>query len=408
MIIPSFSKKAIDSWWFPILLGFFTFSNLTDYLSSRMGLPFSMPEFFFMFFYLYDRKNKIKVFFPEEELHFVVIICMLFFCLGVTNFDFTIYGIVNTLRVHLYIMLFFILFRHNSIFNLKFLFKLSLGVVLGTMIVAYFTLQYRLGLASNKEWAINSNIIAVTFLVGIAVLKGNWMQNILVLLLAFITCFLSASRGVIVFYALSYIIALSLKISTNRKYMVYIPLILLVVWGISNSVNYLEPVVQDISPTMHHRLYTKTKDNINQESTSSDDTRSSNIVYILEQIPNRILPSGFVDKSQVEKLPLELWSLRDLPFNELLYMYGTPVLLILYLIYIRKSAGLLFKFYRQREDVSGVLFVSSLVFFVAIFIGGGLLERPYFSPFIGIFLGMAFKRSDNRLLMARQIMKSFT
>ncbi|OJU54283.1 MAG: hypothetical protein BGN96_13440 [Bacteroidales bacterium 45-6] len=366
-----------------------------------------MPELFFMLFYLYDRKNKIKVFLPEGELHFVVIICMLFFCLGLTNFDFTIYGIVNTLRVHLYIMLFFILFRHNSIFNLKFLFKLSLGVVLGTMIVAYFTLQYRLGITSNKEWAINSNIIAVTFLVAIAILKGNWMQNTLVFMLAFITCFLSASRGVIVFYALSYVIALSLKISTNRKNILFIPLMLLAVWGILNSVNYLEPVVQDISPTMHHRLYTKTQDNINQESTSSDDMRFSNIIYILEQIPNRILPSGFVDKSQVEKLPLELWSLRDLPFNELLYMYGTLVLLILYLIYIRKSAGLLLKFYTKGDNVYGVLFVSSVVFFIAVFIGGGLLERAYFSPFIGIFLGMSFKRPDNRVAMARQMMKSF-
>ncbi len=392
MVIPSFSKKAINSWWFPILVGTFTFSNLTDYLSSKLGLPFSMPELFFMLFYLYDRKNKIKVILPNKELHIVLIICMLFFALGISNLDFTIYGIINNLRVHLYIMLFFVLFRNNSIFNIKFLFKLSIGVIIGTIIVAYFTLQYRLSLSSSKEWAINSNTIAVTFMIGIAIIRGNWIQNIIILILTLITCFLSASRGVIVVYSLSYIVALVIKFFTNRRFILYIPLVILVTWGIFNSITYLEPLVKDISPTIHYRLYTKTEKTISQESSSSDDTRSANIIYTLEQFPRRIIPRGFVDKSQVEKLPREFWLLRDLPFAEILYMFGFPILLVLYLVYIRKSIEILINYYRLG-DVYGILFVSACVFFVAVYFAGGLFERAYFSPFIGIFLGMTFKKS---------------
>lgn len=368
---------------FFLLIGIILFSPYVNILfTQEWGINHTYIEFFIIPLFIAFRKHfKFKIINIILSLLFLI----LFTLLGTLNTNFTLTQILYTSRSYTLILFFFLCFKNHPILTINDLYYLSLGSILGSIIVSSNNfLNIEVLENTGFSYIVDMNVLSIPLCISSALLTKKLPIILFTVFITLIGAYLSVTRGLLLFFILSLIISM-LFAYKKRKAIVRILFICSIGLLSLTLVAYynLENKVYDMSPTIHNRLYTKIRN-----GSTGDDGRIRHLIYIADNLDSYILPRGFVyRKTDNLKKHRDLWMVQDIALGELLYTFGFLFIFLL-IWYLNKYISLLKTKWRNSNIV--LVCTMATAFIIFIFFGYGILIHPYSVCLLGIFLAFLY------------------
>lgn len=299
--------------------------------------------------------------------------------------------IANPIRSYCLFCLGFLIFRYSRFTIWNNIYSILLISVVADIVGSILTINLKINISTETMSMIN--ILIPPYLISYSSRKKSNIEFILISILCIISAVLSITRGNILY--VFFIILATLAFTKNKtkqlKYFIGIMVLL-----ISGYYIYIisETLIEDFSPSMHYRLYTKI---LEYESVNTgDNIRKEHLLYLIDNISDCIVPHGFATRAtdlvsfKNERL---LWSIKDCSINELIYMFGFIGYLIpLYLI---KIAYYLYK--NKNSDIHFVFMICVGTIIMYLFSGYGLLIFPPTVLTLGCVIGSVYKLYKDKL-----------
>lgn len=385
---PSHSLDSILFFFFGVV-GFSQVSS--DIIIGIFKLPISLPELFYlpMLFYL----RRFFLFKNLLSLPFYLTICFLLilFLVGALCSNTSLFGYISSLRIYILVVFFFFLAYKNDALQPKFIFLLSYGALVGSVFRAVFEFYTRLSANRTEEYAVASSVLAIAYSISYSLQQKNIYFKITTLLLALLGAFFMVSRGQALLSILAITISLTLIVLKNKVKEICTVSVVIAFCGLFVlAYNNFEETIQEAAPSVHFRLYTKTKSIVEGETSEADNTRKSNFGNMLLRFENLSYPLGLRSKEKSQDTPFSILQYRDMPILELMDMFSPVGFLLLFLVVasrVRRVVGLYFSSINDEALPSIVVFC---VFVYSLFFGFGVLMDPYSVGFLGIVSGRLF------------------
>lgn len=155
-----------------------------------------------------------------------------------------------------------------------------------------------------------------------------------------------------------------------------------------------ENAVRAMSPSMHFRLYTKTK---NYGKSRGDVGRIAPYIWLKNHLDYYALPRGFQGKKFVMEKKDDLIPVKnvwDSAYLEVLYTFGLLPFLVILVIYLYKLYQMFIYYQRCGDPIFAIAIVMFLLLLVEHFFGYGLYRSPFTVFSNGALLGFIWRISE--------------
>jgi len=370
-----------------LAIGTVIFSPLIVNITMQiLGFPFMVPELFFIpLFLIYKKDIQIKI---NYSCLFIAIICLLLLLsISLLKNKFAIGAIVSTFRGYLYMFIAFSFFYNQKLRSLDWLFYLSIGSLLGWIMVSIHVISN--SLIDIK--AVTGNITALIFVISIPVILRKDKYLIPVIIICTILLIFSGMRRLIVVAIVTFGLSLLLtilkqKIKNKIKYILFT---IAVFAGYLFLYPTIETMLVNNSPELYRRLILKSELLLNNNASESDQFRHNMLVDFTKNIGNDIFPKGYVTKRSLDN---DIYI--DFPIYELSYMLGVFIFIILVLLLIFRLGVHLRQFLLLGVRESGLCVIWGSVIILLLFIEGTFLNYPFVTPFTGYVLARIFSSKN--------------
>jgi len=370
-------------------------SGLSTQVCEKIGVP-TLPELLYIPLLFLVRKdfeiNKKWV--SDFALFSVIWFAILFF--AIIDGRFSLASIITTAKAYL-IMGLFVALLYNARFTPKLslaIFVISFASVAGWALTVY--LKFIGVFPMGYSFVTYGNMVAVSLAIsfGITIYKKPIVLLLLIVIVVFISV-ASAIRRLILVSAVSIVISFIFNnIFVKRSFKTTLVLAVLAISFIS-MLPALESTIEDISPVLHHRIFDKTRNAAFDSDIAEDDVREDNFTKIWSDVPNLIIPHGFVSKQtkQDEKVGIFV----DNPLYEVFYTLGLPVGILLLLIYLVRLKRLTLYCFKLKNINMIAILTPSIICFMLLFVDSTYLSWSYITPSTGSVLGLLFKFSKKKI-----------
>lgn len=382
------------------MMGLVVFSSISSILSqSFLHLPLALPELFFLPFCILLRKKfwstklKNKAVINSAFLFVILLIC------AILSAKFSLYAILSNARTWLYLLLFFCLFRNDNDITSKDFMYLAFGSLIGWTVACFFNIN-RFMLTKNYYDSINITyglMLSLPLFFSIAIYKGEKFLLTLGFILTAIIIILCGTRRVILVAALAIIASIIIIGIIKKKSMLKYALVTSIIVFIGYAaLPVIENVVEEISPHLHYRLFTRTETLINEGAEASQDNiRFGILSSTYEEMEKSCLPNGFI--SMQTDVDEGIGHYNDYPLTMLMWIFSWPIafLILLYIISITvKNIKIATKTGELQPFVSAVCL---LVMLLLLFLDGSFIVYAYAAPITGALLGLGVKTAKLRV-----------
>ena len=353
---------------------------------NYLGIPFAAIELGLIpLVIIFSRKY---CFFSEQDIIRVITIILILSTLSLiflsTEQFLTIWKVI---RSYLLFFFAFFFFYRNDFKEWDRLYQISCISVVFDIISSLLHLNTNV-LDGDKEDAFIINILLPLFVISYSYLKKGKLQFLFICVICLLDGFFSITRGNMLYVVITIILSLLIldpKSSIRR----IIPMILVSIF-VFNVYLSVEDDLEEYSPSMHYRLYTKI---INREEANheGDELRKGHLMYLIEHFDYCVIPHGLPSRESAivsKKNERLMWSVRDCSLNELVYTYGilgyfAPFLLLVGAI----------KLYRKKRDdrMNRIFSLCFLVIDAYLFTGYGLLSTPSTVLYLGMIMGSSWR-----------------
>lgn len=374
-------------------IGLMMLSSFSSFLLvTTLHLP-CLIELFLLPLWFYKRQS---ISLPFRDMMMLVFFILFGTFIGLLNPIFSLDEILQMSRCFFLGGLGFVLLKNNELFASKDkLIALTFGAFIGDLLNAYISLKMMLGSVEDKEYAIDINII-LSILWAILIVfykRSKWL--VLLLVLVPILCFLSVSRGISTFFILGITLAFIFK-TLKSPSKIFLSIVFLTFAFISLSYIYekSEDAVRAMSPSMHFRLYTKTK---NYGKSRADGGRIAPYIWLKNHLDYYAFPRGFQGKKFVKEKNEDLIPVKnvwDSAYLEVLYTFGLFPFLVILVIYLYKLYQMFIYYQRCGDPVFAIAIVMFLLLLIEHFFGYGLYRSPFTVFCNGALLGFIWRISE--------------
>lgn len=307
---------------------------------------------------------------------------------------FSFIGIISVARSYLLLIL-FLCIALNIKMDKRFytiLFLVSFGSIVGWALSIQGKLMGILPMGENEFlFAFYGNLLSIP--ICLSLVFSFFLNNFLITIVLGVNVFLSFTSGIrrqiltsIVSLGLFYVI----YFIKTAKFKTLIP-VALVIAGVIVALPVIEDKVEEISPHLHHRVFVRT---VGDHDTSSEESRKSNILNIIEDADELIFPHGFVSKRTSADAGTGIFV--DVPLYELCYTFGMPVVFIFYMLLLSRLIKLFMAYMRNKIPPLSAWFISGTIFAMLLFIEGTMLSWTYIVPFTGLILGAVIRYGNKK------------
>lgn len=362
-----------------LLVGICGFSSLSSLITIKiLKLPFDAIEIFIIPFYFLLRKNIIlfNKYVPFCIYCFVILLLLGLFLAGNEA--------LSTARSFLLILFGFCIAYNYRSYNQKIVFSILYGVLLGELISSRLTIVS----LDSQSFVTNINFVAINVLISISIFTKKVIHNILIISFCIVVSFMSITRGIVIYILFNVIISIMLSFAYNRKKSMATLLLTFFIGIFFYGLYFnIENAVENFSPTIHHRMYTKVANF--GEKNNADEARANEYQYLIDHPFECIVPHGFcstnVGKEFNNKLSL-LGFTQDVSIIELIYIFG-----FFFIIILCKLIKLNFEFFKYylfyRKQIYGIILSFLIMFFLYLFLGYGVINNPYSALTDGLIIG---------------------
>lgn len=154
--------------------------------------------------------------------------------------------------------------------------------------------------------------------------------------------------------------------------------------------------VYEISPLLHSRIFVKIEELITQGGAIEDEGRKENLVEVHEMMYTSYVPKGFVTKQTLTDKDGGRY--MDMPILELLYMFGTPLTIIMILTYIYYLCSHIYNYYREKKTSSAIWAILGIVMIFLLFVEGSFISFLYVVPITGYVFSRLFTLTDEEYM----------
>ena len=369
-----------------ILLAFFVISQYSNYIFVKYVGFNSIELIIIPLLILFPQYIKnIKYNDVIKSITIVTILWVLSVFFLPAELDNTLY---NTIRSYfLFFGAFYIIYR-GPIIDFKYLYLVALLSKFGDILSSISILQ-----AVQYEQVItNANFLTTPIVLAYAYKKKTTIHFIFVSFLCLIASFLSITRGILLYTIIDILLVVILNVNSIRKFIKIIFVFLIIIPITYYLYISSENQIKEISPSFHHRMYTKILNKNDKNVVTGDDDRVGHITYIFQNIEKVIIPHGlpsrFAGSDFYFKNNRLLYSCQDSSIVELVYTYG------IFLIPILLSFLRLILFFLQRirrSDEYYIVLICLLNILIALPMGYGLIIFPSIIVTLATEMAIAYK-----------------
>ena len=378
------------------MLGLVVFSPVSSILSmSFLHLPLALPELFFLpFCFLLRRKFcsvkiKVRVISNAAFLFTVLLLCAIF------SATFSLFAILSNARAWIYLLLFFCLFRYDNDITLEDFKYLAVGSLIGWTGACLFNINNFILVGDYHINVTYGLMLSLPLFYSIVIYKKEKSLLTLGLILTMIIIIFCGTRRVILIATISIFTSiLIIGIIKKKSILLYTLITCFAIILINTAMPVIENVVQEISPHLHFRLFTRTKTLINEGvEASQDDVRFSILSSTYEEMEKSCLPNGFI--SMQTDSDKSIGHYNDYPLTMLMWIFSWPIAFLI-LLYIMKITAKNIKAALKTGELPP--FISSiclLTMLLLLFLDGSFITYAYATPITGALLGLSIKTANN-------------
>lgn len=379
-------------WWFmktntrnyiiDFFLGLLCLSPFSTYLSHKLGLPIGLPELFGILLlpFYFQKIPKFRI----AEGWYVIISFLIILGLISTN---TIYSVLGTSRIYIYILIFAILFSKVNKLDIDRLFMISFGAVIGGALNT-FLLVKSLGQDEVRGY---SNFIALALFVLIPLLTKKKVLFIICLSIAVFIATYSGLRRQLFQVLLSAISGVLLMMIFDPKEFLKASGVvgILSIFTVANF-NRIEDYLFTNHFYLWQRFFSKTRNAVESQG-EGEGSRFDHFGVLLDYLADSFLPRGFYPRGTSFSVNGEGGSTLDFPFYELIYMFGAVgiILLLLFgIVSILKSVKVASLINDMQLKIEVMIIVCCFpVIFASMFFDGSFIQYSFVAPMVGLLIG---------------------
>lgn len=375
---------------FIFLLGFFLFGPFASNLfHDVLHFPMVIPEVFYIPI-LYKYYSKLGISFKRKpDFSKILVLWFLFLLIAVIWGTYDIIAICSTARSFLWVGVFYIVGKYivvNRSF-LIFLLITSIGSLVGWCFSAF--LNFKIMLLNPEESVVYGNMIAIAYAFSLLLL---YHRNYFILALLFvINVFLSFTTALRRQIAVSIgSIALSISLLTIKYRKVsYLLLVVFLSIPLYVVLPQIENFVKEANPYLHHRIFERSEQALQNDLKSSDQGRINHQYYIFTEIPSLIIPHGYISQNTTRD---KTGIYNDVPTLMLAHTFGIIFFYIYAIYYLKGLLKAFFRFQKFDNEYYGVLFVVGTVVLFLHLIEASMFIYTYTCPMTGLTIGLLFRK----------------
>jgi hypothetical protein len=375
-----------------VACGFLVFSPVSSEITQKiLHLPLALPELLFLPFLFIWSPRLPKLTF-NRSIFVLLAFFVILLAISIYLHNFRTSSILSTARGYFYMMIAFALFKGENDTTTDDIYLLSLGSVLGWVLLAvisFVKISHKVTIGANDSFTVYGNLVAVSLVVIISILKGEKKNILYVIILGLILSFTTGLRRQIAVFAVSIALALIFRFkgSIVRSFKIIMVFFFIAVMVIL-SFNRIETFIKEKAPALHFRIFTKTEQFIKGKYQVSDNLRKTTIHNYFMNINTYYFPRGFVSKRTMQDKAAGVY--MDFPIIELSYMLGIFILALFFISLIYYITSHFIRFARFDIVDSGVWTISGIILIILVFIEGTNLNFPFITPFTGMVLGKIY------------------
>lgn len=353
---------------FFLVLGIVLFSPVLSFLQLKVfNLPIVFPELFVIPL-IFLVKGKFKL---NGKIYVASFLLLILACLGlIINFG-DKYGILASYRSLMYVVIAYSFFRSYRI-NYKIVYLLSLGSILGWILIAIFD---RISFSDSASYGVLLTIPVVLFYT-----KEKLLHFYVMILIIAGLFVLTMLRRVFVVELFS--LFLIWLFFTKNKLRSIIRVVLFSVGVYLLSWPYIS---QQLGKNWlwYYRIIGKTSGILNGDENDGDLSRIEMLKSAIVSITERPLPGGLLSK-QVTKNK-DLGRYIDMPLLELVHVLGGILFTLLFLWILYKIM-----FLSMNRSYEHLYFLIMILFLL--FIDGTFYMFPFSSLFLGLYVCLLYEK----------------
>lgn len=382
-----------------LVFGFIVLSPLSLDISELLGSTGSLFELLFLpFYFLYRKKMGIHLKFNKTFL-IILYIILLLFLVSILVGNYSLHAVFSTCRAYVYMLLAFNVCYKNKKIKIADVGLICLG---STLAWAFLSIRQIL-LAANgllldsTKMVVYGNMIALSLIISIYIMYKKKYLFIFTIFLVLLISFTAGLRRQIFVSLISLSMAyLFIGMLNVKQFFKSLLVIFPVVFFLIMFFPQIKSSVYEISPLLHSRIFVKIEELITQGGAIEDEGRKENLVEVHEMMYTSYVPKGFVTKQTLTDKDGGRY--MDMPILELLYMFGTPLTIIMILTYIYYLCSHIYNYYREKKTSSAIWAILGIVMIFLLFVEGSFISFLYVVPITGYVFSRLFTLTDEEYM----------
>ena len=378
-----FSVMKMSIW---LIYAMIALSGWSYYLlCDVLGLPFYVYEVFFVPIIFIYRNKIISGFGKIRKIYVFVALLLVFFLLFglVINTKYMIEQI-TTYRTIFYVFVFMYFFSIEKKFDIKFLQILCTGASLGEFLF--------IQIISNSRDQIALNIVALSLMVIIPVIKNSLTETIFFTVFALIVSFRSSFRINIVIVLIALLISVLYVMMIQKKIKALILTVIIAIAGITIAINFdsivdlLVNILKIDNAMSVYRITNRLKALFQADFQSSQDTvRFMLMAQIFTEFDVYFVPCGLIGKA------INMYGrYKDAPIIFFYHAFGSPVSIALLGYIVTKACCFIKKYMFVKKNELSIFGLMLPIYIVLFFLNGTFIINTYEACLTGIVLGYWF------------------
>lgn len=368
-----------------VLFSPFASKIFLDYLN----LPLVVPELIYIPLLYFGYKKFGLSFSQKPDFTIIIVWWLVFLVIALLWNLYSLKAILSTSRSFFIVGLFYVIGKNIRVNKnlLYFLLIVSIGSIIGWVLCSYLNFQKLYFI--KEESVVYGNMLAIAYAFSLLLLyERNYVLIAIVFAMNVFLSFTTALRRQILISLMSITSAVSLLVVKYKKFQYFIWVAVLAI-PIFIMMPKIEKYIQDVNPVLHHRVFERSEEVLDNNIQGGDQGRISNQLYIFTEIPSLILPHGYISQN-TGKDGTGIYN--DIPTLMLAFTFGV-FFLYGYMIYLFFSVIKSFqRFYKYDNEYYGVLFSVGLIFLFLHFLEAAMFIYTFTCPFTGLTLGLLFRK----------------
>ena len=354
-------------------------------LCDVVGLPFYVYEVFFVpIIFIYRNKiigglRKLRTTYACGAL---LLVCFLLFGLAINTKY--IMEQITTYRTIFYVFVFMYFFSMEKEFDINFLQVLCVGASLGEFLFVQ--------IVSNNRDQTALNIVALSLMVIIPVIKNNLIETVFFTVFALTVSFRSSFRIniVIVLIALLISVLYVMIIQKKRKALILTTVIMFtgitVIMNFDSIVDFLVNILKIDNAMSIYRITNRLKALFQADFQSSQDTvRFMLMAQIFTEFDTYLIPCGLIGKA------IGMYGrYKDAPIVFFYHAFGSPVSIALLGYIVMKACCFIKKYMFMKKNELSIFGLMLPIYLVLFLLNGTFIINTYEACLTGIVLGYWF------------------